>query len=99
MKLGNLEGRAALLASNRTIDVEQASGGRFSAEIDALYRDWAGFVGWAAEALSEPEIASAERPFDRAALTLPVCSPRQAFAIGLNYAEHARETNLVGEGN
>jgi len=68
------------------IDVEQASAGRFGADPQSLFDDWAAFAQWA-----ESADLSSGVPFEVEALGAPVPRPRQVFAIGLNYAEHAAE--------
>jgi 2-keto-4-pentenoate hydratase/2-oxohepta-3-ene-1,7-dioic acid hydratase in catechol pathway len=92
VKLANLGGRAVLIqrdgASNRgAIDVETASNGRFGPEMSPLFHEWDEFVAWA-EGVPAREGAV---EFDPADLAAPVPRPRQVFAIGLNYAEHAAE--------
>nr|WP_274636113.1 fumarylacetoacetate hydrolase family protein [Microbacterium bovistercoris] len=86
MKLANLAGRAVLVIEDGTVDVAAASQGRFGPDPQALFDDWAAFAQWAQTA---PTAAST--PFDPSALDAPVPRPRQVFAIGLNYAEHAAE--------
>lgn len=94
MKLASLRGRAVLVqgdqASNpRAIDVESASEGRFGPDISRVFDDWAAFSNWASTVTDAD--ASASEPFDVTDLGAPVPHPRQVFAIGLNYAEHAAE--------
>jgi len=89
VKLANLAGRAVLITEGGAVDVERSSGGRFGADPQALFEDWAAFAAWAADAPSTG--AAASTPLDESALGAPVPRPRQVFAIGLNYAEHAAE--------
>ncbi len=101
MRIANLGGRAVLLhagaASNLgAIDVETASAGRFGPDISPLFDDWAAFTDWASSALEDPTRlsssgAAAYRDIEVEDLGAPVPHPRQVFAIGLNYAEHAAE--------
>ncbi|QAY59342.1 fumarylacetoacetate hydrolase family protein [Microbacterium protaetiae] len=89
MKLANLAGRAVLVMKDGAVDIAAASQGRFGPDPQTLFNDWAAFTRWAqggAEAASTPVV-----PFDPAILDAPVPRPRQVFAIGLNYAEHAAE--------
>src|SRR3954454_17263361 len=88
MHLGNLDGRLCLISGGRALDVERASDGRFGSDAQAMYDDWDAFADWAAGA----DLAAAE-PFS-AALGPPVPRPRQVFALGLNYALHAREAGF-----
>lgn len=89
MKLANLDGRAVLVEDDRAIDVETASGGRFGPDPQSLFDDWTAFVTWGSQRLDAS--AEASVPFEVSALDAPVPRPRQVFAIGLNYAEHAAE--------
>jgi 2-keto-4-pentenoate hydratase/2-oxohepta-3-ene-1,7-dioic acid hydratase in catechol pathway len=89
MRLANLDGRAVLIfpigETQVALDVETASEGAYSADPQALYKDWNGFADWA------KSVQPGGIPFDRARLDAPVPRPRQVFAIGINYAEHAAE--------
>jgi 2-keto-4-pentenoate hydratase/2-oxohepta-3-ene-1,7-dioic acid hydratase in catechol pathway len=86
MRIGNLSGRLAVLRNGRAIDVERASGRRFSSDPQAIYERWDEFAQWRPEGDGDP--------WDRVALGAPVPRPRQVFALGLNYALHAREAGL-----
>jgi 2-keto-4-pentenoate hydratase/2-oxohepta-3-ene-1,7-dioic acid hydratase in catechol pathway len=90
MKLANLGGRAAVIVGGGAIDVERASGGRFGPDVHPLYDDWDGF-----RALADGLDPSLAEPFDEASLESPVPSPRQVFAIGLNYRAHAEESGMA----
>lgn len=91
MRLANVSGRSALIVEvdgvDLALDVERASDGRFGSDPQAAYADWDAFRTWAASV----DPAGAAVPFDRADLGAPVPRPRQVFAIGINYAEHAAE--------
>ena len=91
MKLANLYGRAVLVIEGGALDVETASGGAFGPDPQALFDDWAGFRDWADSAIGSGE------PFDVAALEAPVPRPRQVFAIGVNYTEHAAEAGYPAD--
>ncbi|MBO2465480.1 fumarylacetoacetate hydrolase family protein [Actinomadura violacea] len=89
MRIGNLGGRLAIVRDGRAVDVERASSGRFGADPQAVYADWEGFRDWAVSAaLPDGE------PFEPAELGAPVPTPRQVFAIGLNYRAHAAESGF-----
>ncbi|MFD0020701.1 fumarylacetoacetate hydrolase family protein [Streptomyces sp. NPDC058382] len=90
MRIANISGRLVLIADRRAIDVEQASGGAFPADPQAVYERWAEFRAWA-EAATLP----AGKPFEVSDLGSPVPAPRQTLAIGLNYREHAAESGFV----
>ncbi|MDT3445806.1 MULTISPECIES: fumarylacetoacetate hydrolase family protein [unclassified Pseudofrankia] len=91
MRIGNLEGRLVLLAGGGAVDVAAASEGRFGPDPQSVYACWQEFVGWAAVANVDLD----GRPYDIADLGAPVPNPRQIFAIGLNYREHASEASLA----
>ena len=88
MRLANLQGRAMLLVDGLAIDVAEASGGRFGPALPEVYESWAEFreaaAGFVATGVA----------FDERRLGPPSPSPRQVFGIGLNYQEHAAESNL-----
>jgi 2,4-diketo-3-deoxy-L-fuconate hydrolase len=92
MRIVNIAGRAAVLvADGRAVDVEQASSGRWTSDPQALFAQWDEFRTWAAGLDGSPEGAS----FDAETLGAPAPRPRQVFAIGLNYRQHAQETGLA----
>jgi 2,4-didehydro-3-deoxy-L-rhamnonate hydrolase len=89
MRVGNLAGRVVLIADNGAIDVERASGGRFEADPQALYRRWSEFLEWA------PTAAGAAVPFAVEDLGPPAPRPLQVFGIGANYRKHAAEGGVA----
>ena len=86
MRVANRNGRLSLVIDGRIVDVERSSGGTFSSDPQRVWDDWDGFVSWASGADHGPG-----EVFDLAELDAPVPRPRQVFAIGINYAEHAAE--------
>ena len=89
MRIGNVDGRLAIVPGAGAIDVERASGGRFGADPQAVYERWAEFTAWAGSAGSEAAV-----PYDGTRLGAPAPAPRQSFGIGLNYADHADESGF-----
>ena len=89
MRLANLKGRSVLLKEGKALDIERASNGTFTADPLSVYQDWDAFRNWADGA----DYSGAE-PFHEADLGAPVPNPRQIFAIGLNYKDHADEAGL-----
>ncbi len=87
MRIANVNGRLAVAVGDGWVDVEQASGGAFAADPQAIYDRWADFTAWAST-------ISVDAATVGGALGLPVPAPRQLIAIGLNYREHAMESNL-----
>lgn len=89
MRFANVGGRAAVLTEAGAVDVERASGGRFPADPQALFAEWAALRSWAA-GLGSPEVTAV----DEARLGAPAPRPAQVFGIGLNYRAHAAEAGL-----
>ncbi|KOX24865.1 MULTISPECIES: fumarylacetoacetate hydrolase family protein [unclassified Streptomyces] len=90
MRIANLSGRLALVVDGRAVDVEEASGGRFSADPQAVYERWEEFRSWAAGTGLPAGTA-----LDPAELGSPAPAPRQTLAIGLNYRDHAAESGFA----
>ena len=78
-----------LLREDVALDVEQASGGAFGPDPMGPWADWEAFTAWAQGA-----DYSAAQPFDADDLGAPIPMPRQVFAIGLNYKDHADEAGM-----
>ena len=87
MRTTTRSGRMCLILGDRVIDVERASAGRFPADPIAVFEHWDGFDEWAREQTDGP--AAPAGPTGS-----PSPTPRQVFAIGLNYREHAAEAGL-----
>ena len=87
MRIANLAGRLAIVVGDRALDVEAASAGTFSADPQAVYERWSDFAAWA----KTIDFADAS-PFNIDDLGAPTPAPRQIFAIGLNYRDHAKES-------
>lgn len=85
MRLGNIDGRAAVLVAGRSHDLERASGGRLPSDPMAAVARWREVRDWLSTA--EPGDDSVVS----GTLEAPVPAPRQVFGIGVNYADHAAE--------
>ncbi|MET0453051.1 MAG: fumarylacetoacetate hydrolase family protein [Mycobacterium sp.] len=91
MKVGNLDGRLVLIGETGTyLDVAESSLGRFSSDPSAVYEHWDEFLEWA-----DAADISTVKTLDPAMLGAPVPAPRQIFAIGLNYSDHAAESGFA----
>ena len=90
MQLANLAGRLVLVSNGLALDVEGASGGRFASNPQAVYDSWDAFLEWASTA---DRVGAVEYSADDLEAVVP--RPRQVFAIGLNYREHALESGLA----
>jgi 2,4-diketo-3-deoxy-L-fuconate hydrolase len=92
MRVGNLDGRLVLAISGTTaIDVETASERRFGHDPQAVFEQWEEFTAWT-NGLDTTGLPVTG--FDESQLGPPVPAPRQVFAIGLNYNEHAAESGF-----
>jgi 2-keto-4-pentenoate hydratase/2-oxohepta-3-ene-1,7-dioic acid hydratase in catechol pathway len=89
MRVANAAGRLSLVADDRVLDVERASEGRFGPDPQAVFESWEKFRAWARMVEAT---GSESAPLLEGRLGNPVPAPRQVFAIGLNYAEHAAES-------
>jgi 2,4-diketo-3-deoxy-L-fuconate hydrolase len=89
MRIASRLGRSVIAEGNLCVDIENASRGAFGRQIDNLYADWPGFLEWARTSAPSPD-----QPFEVSELDAPVQRPRQVFAIGLNYLDHAAESGV-----
>jgi 2-keto-4-pentenoate hydratase/2-oxohepta-3-ene-1,7-dioic acid hydratase in catechol pathway len=92
MRIANRAGRLVLLSDNHSVDVETASDGQFSSDPQRAYDCWEEFIQWA-KTVDVDNHASAQA-YSLDELDAPVPAPKQVFAIGLNYRDHAEEANL-----
>jgi 2,4-diketo-3-deoxy-L-fuconate hydrolase len=91
MRMANVAGRSTLIdGAGVGLDVEKASDGRFTADPQALFEQWDALHDWAVTLDGGGDVA-----VDPAQLDAPTPAPRQVFAIGLNYAEHAAESKMA----
>ncbi|HET6826317.1 MAG TPA: fumarylacetoacetate hydrolase family protein [Amnibacterium sp.] len=93
MRIANRGGRAVLLGQGVALDVAAASSGRFGPDPMSVYRSWRDFAAWANGVDVDGDAAAQQ--VDPAELGAPVPAPQQIFAIGLNYADHAKETGMA----
>src|ERR1700757_1772382 len=89
MRIASRFGRPVLVEGNLCVDVADASRGAFGPCTDDLFDDWQGFLDWARDSAPSPD-----QPFELSELDAPVQHPRQVFAIGLNYLDHAAESGV-----
>lgn len=94
MRIASVQGRAILVAPDGTtsLDVEKASDGAFGPAPAAVYEDWERFTQWAA---GTPLDFASGTPFSAETAQAPSPAPRQVFAIGLNYRDHADESGMT----
>jgi hypothetical protein len=60
MRIANLSGRLVIVTDGGAVDVEKISDGRFPADPQAIYSQWAEFIG--ADASTRPTSARRPRP-------------------------------------
>ncbi|MDQ1570413.1 MAG: hypothetical protein QOF79_1087 [Actinomycetota bacterium] len=89
MRIANVDGRLSIALSTGFVDVERASAGQFGSDPQSIYDRWGEFREWALGAQ-----ASEVQPRGGQVLGSPAPRPRQVFAIGLNYREHADESGF-----
>lgn len=90
MRIVNTNGRLGLTVGPNVVDVAAASRARFGPGVQDIYEQWESFCAWAAELDPTAEA----QPLDEATLAAPAPAPRQVFAIGLNYLDHAEESAM-----
>jgi 2,4-didehydro-3-deoxy-L-rhamnonate hydrolase len=88
VRLANIDNRLKLLVGQGAVDVERASHGRFGPDPQSGYDHFGELRQWA-QTVTGPSEA-----FDPATAGPPVPAPRQVFAIGLNYLDHAAESGF-----
>jgi 2-keto-4-pentenoate hydratase/2-oxohepta-3-ene-1,7-dioic acid hydratase in catechol pathway len=94
MRFADIGGRLTLVTpEGGCVDVSEATGGRFSPSIQECYGRWGELLEAAAALTGAPGWPLAEvEPHE---FGTPVPQPRQVFAVGLNYADHAAEASLA----
>jgi 2-keto-4-pentenoate hydratase/2-oxohepta-3-ene-1,7-dioic acid hydratase in catechol pathway len=93
MRLANIANRATLVdRDNQIIDIATGSGGRFGTRIQDCYERWDELLDVIADL---PVTGPGLSQVPLTDYGSPAPQPRQIFAIGLNYADHAAEANLA----
>jgi len=93
VRLMNVSGRLHVSTPTGAVDVAKASDGRFAPDPQAVFESWDAFQGWYVAHRDALAALPAVR-VDPAELGSPVPNPRQVFAVGLNYSEHAAESGF-----
>ncbi|MCK8670748.1 fumarylacetoacetate hydrolase family protein [Rhodococcus sp. HM1] len=95
MRIANLDNRAVLVVGDpgdeRAVDIATASDDRFGPDLPSVFTSWDEVRAWASEVDPAGTTTTA---IDRTRLGAPSPAPRQVFAIGLNYREHAAESGM-----
>ncbi|MFD6157463.1 fumarylacetoacetate hydrolase family protein [Nocardia sp. NPDC060256] len=93
MRFATISGRLSLItASDTVIDITRASRGRFGPYIQDAYELWDELLEFCTT-VTEAGIPLSDVPATK--FGNPAPSPRQIFAIGLNYADHAAESSFT----
>jgi 2-keto-4-pentenoate hydratase/2-oxohepta-3-ene-1,7-dioic acid hydratase in catechol pathway len=92
MRIMNADHRLTLLTPVGLRDVAELSQGMFGPDIQAVYDQWPQFTAWARQHAAH--CAGATLPVEAVTIGPPSPRPRQVFAIGLNYRDHAEESQL-----
>ncbi|HET9075903.1 MAG TPA: fumarylacetoacetate hydrolase family protein [Acidimicrobiales bacterium] len=90
--MGTVDGRVKLVWDAGSADVAELSGGRWGPGGLSVFEDWDRFRAWARD-----RSPTGPRP-GPAEFGPPVPGPRQVFAIGLNYRDHAAEAGYDTSG-
>ncbi|MET4781543.1 fumarylacetoacetate hydrolase family protein [Glaciihabitans sp. UYNi722] len=93
MRIANLSGRAVLLGATKALDIAVASEGAFGPDSQSVWDSWSAFIAWAMPI--EVDSNPAAEGYSQSDLAAPVARPSQIFAVGLNYADHASEADMV----
>lgn len=94
MRIANVDGRLTLVEPQGFVDVEKSSGGQFGPSPQDAFDNWRSLMQWAATRDVNNDVLSA-RADEAPVLGAPVPSPRQVFAVGLNYRSHANESGMA----
>ncbi len=89
MRISNINNRYHVVDGDAAVDIEHASNGRFAADGFDIYQRWDELTAWV-----NTFPTNRFQPFDPTGIGAPVPLPRQVFAIGLNYRDHAAEAGL-----
>lgn len=87
VRLGTVDSRAVIVTDGCAIDIHRVSEQQFGPAMTDILDNWGDFLRW-----YETRPPMQEPDYDVSRLGPPVPQPRQVFAVGLNYVDHAKET-------
>ncbi|WP_329410408.1 fumarylacetoacetate hydrolase family protein [Nocardia vinacea] len=97
MRIANLQGHGVLVfgddGAEKVAEIAAVSNGRFGPDLGQIYAQWDALTEWAAT-LSTDALEAYSFPLVRKLLGAPSPTPRQVFAVGLNYRAHAAESGF-----
>ena len=88
MRFANVAGRASVVVDNTVVDLAEATDGRIGPDPMDIYRSWDDVLQIGRG------LSPSSTSLDPDQLGCPVPTPRQVFAIGLNYRRHAEEAGM-----
>jgi 2,4-diketo-3-deoxy-L-fuconate hydrolase len=91
MRIANLGGRAVILDGRYAIDIAEASRGGLPSDPSELFHRWTEFLSWT----KISDLSLPGRTYDIRELGPPVPTPRQLFAVAVNYPAHAKEAGFT----
>ncbi|MCZ4521764.1 fumarylacetoacetate hydrolase family protein [Rhodococcus ruber] len=98
MRIANMHDRAFLVLgesdAETAVDIAEVSNGKFGPDLSSIYENWDSLTSWFSEQDLDTLATANGTAIDRAALGAPSPTPRQVFAAGLNYREHASESGF-----
>ncbi|MFD2414874.1 fumarylacetoacetate hydrolase family protein [Amycolatopsis pigmentata] len=77
------------------MDIWEASKGAFGPSPEAVFEHWATFKAWAEAECDANDVVDEPEWLRGSQVGAPSPRPRQVFAVGLNYVEHAREAGFA----
>ncbi len=93
MKVAVLHDRTVLVVGDHIVDAETASGGTVASSPGSMFSAWPELLQLSERLGGTAPAGSA--PLDPSALDRPVPVPLQAFGIGVNYLDHAGESEIA----
>ena len=96
MRIANYAGRAIIVTDAGVVDIGKASGGLLPSDPDQVIDQLDEVRAWygACRPEADPSIIADHLLADLSLLGPPSVTPRQIFAVGLNYADHGAETGM-----
>jgi 2-keto-4-pentenoate hydratase/2-oxohepta-3-ene-1,7-dioic acid hydratase in catechol pathway len=93
-RLANVNGKAALVMADNYYDIEDLSGGELSSDPMSAIERAGDLAALSAQLYSQPNDSVPTGKLSDVTLGAPVPRPRNSFAIGLNYRNHAEEAGM-----
>jgi 2,4-diketo-3-deoxy-L-fuconate hydrolase len=88
VKIAQHNGRAVIVIGDTVADIANATQGRIGPDMSSVFDNWDDVIELGST------ITKGEAPLNTDMLGCPAPTPRQVFAIGLNYRQHAEESGM-----